>query len=119
MMYSGKMETFDGVITVTLINWDLVQYTCVQALKKAMATNNLHECSNSRGSYGGCVISQELYNIWYGTIQLGFIGEQGAQCQEDVECTYAGRWEGAISDVCKHEGKKDESRTILGRGWTG
>lgn len=32
MMYSGNMETFEGVITVTLINWNQVQY---RVLKKA------------------------------------------------------------------------------------
>lgn len=26
MIYSGKMETFDGVITVTLINWERIEY---------------------------------------------------------------------------------------------
>lgn len=118
MIYSGNMETFDGVITVTLINWDQVQYRDVH-FEKGTTTNNLHERSDGCSSYDGGVVTQQLYNIRNSTIQLGFIGELDTKCQENVECTNAGRRQGTISDICKHEGEEDESRAILCRSWVG
>lgn len=116
MIYSGNMETFDGVMTVTLINCDRVQYPSVLVLK---ITNNLHEHFDSRGSHDGSFVSQQLYDIRNGTIQLGFVGELGTKCQENVECTNAGRGQRAISDICKQEREEDERRSILGGSRTG
>ena len=53
MMYSGKMETFDGVITVTLISW--TEFS-MQVLKRT-ATDNLHERSDGRGAHDGYFVS--------------------------------------------------------------
>lgn len=79
----------------------------------------MHERSDSRGADDGYFVSQQLYDVWNSTVQLGLVGELGAECQENVECTNAGRREGAISNVCKDEGEEDEGRTILCGGWTG
>lgn len=119
MMYSGNIETFDGVMTVTLISYDQVQYPSIPVLGRGTVTNNFHERSDSRGSHDGYFVSQQLYDVRDGTIQLGFVGEVDTKCQQNVECTDAGRRQRAISDVCKHEGEKDKGRSILSGSRTG